>query len=83
MRKSDRDMEIFSTGGKTTTNPKGYHPGYGIVWYHPGSIANILSHSKVAYKYHVAYDVTVENKFLVYLPMGQVKYFKQYDRGVF
>ena len=57
-------------GGKITTNPKGYHPGYGIVWSHPGSIANILSLSKVAEKYRVSYDITSENIFLVYLPMG-------------
>ena len=76
------DLEIFSTGGKTTTNLKGYHPGYGTVWSHPGSIANILSLSKVVEKYRVAYNITGENKFLVYLPMGEVRSFKQCDKGM-
>ena len=70
MSKSDRDLEIFSTGVKTTTKLKGYHPGYGTVLSQPGSIANIIYLSKVAEKYRVAYDITLENKFLVYLPMG-------------
>ena len=70
MRKSDRDLEIFSTGVKTTTKLKGYHPGDGTVFSQPGSNAKIIYLSKMAEKYTVAYDITLENKFLVYLPMG-------------
>ena len=81
--KSDRDLEIFSTGRKTTTNLKGYHPRYGTVWSQPGSIKNVLYLSKLAEKYRVDSGITGENKFLVYLPMGEVRYLKKCDRGVF
>ena len=42
IRKSDRALAIFSTGGRTTTNLQGDLPGYGTVWFHPGGITNIL-----------------------------------------
>ena len=56
IRKSDRSLDIFSTGGRTTTDLKGDLLGYGTVWFHPVGIANILSLSKVADKYRVSYD---------------------------
>ena len=58
IRKLDRSLAIFSTGGWTTTNLQGDLPGYGKVWFHPGGIANILSHSNVADKYRVSCDST-------------------------
>ena len=42
-----------------------------------------LSLSKVEEKYRVAYDSTGENKLLVYLPRGEVRYFHQCNRGLF
>ena len=53
------------------------------MWFHPGGIANILSLSKVAEKYRVSYDSTGENKFIVYLPKGEVRSFTQCERGLF
>ena len=50
IRKSDRAMAIFSTGGWTNTDPQGDLPGYVTVWFHPGGITNILYLSKVAEK---------------------------------
>ena len=61
IRKSDRDLVIFSTGGQTTTNLKGDLPGYWTVCFHPGGIATILSISKVTEKYRVYYDSTSAN----------------------
>ena len=60
IRKSDRELEIFFTGGQTTTNIKEDLISYGTVWFHPGGIYNILSLSKVAEKYRVAYDIAGE-----------------------
>ena len=76
-RKYDRSLENFSTGGRTTTDLQGDLPGYGTVWFHPGGVANILSLSKVTDKYRMSYDSTVENKFLVHLPVGRIRYFTQ------
>ena len=83
IRKSDRSLAIFSTGGRTTTNLQGDLPGYGTVWFHPGGIANILSLSKMADKYRVSYDITGENKFLVHPSGGKIRSFTQCERGLF
>ena len=56
--KFDRLLAIFSTGGQTTTDLQGDLLGYGTVWFHPCGIANILSLSKLVYKYRVSYDST-------------------------
>ena len=53
------------------------------MWFHPGGIANILSISKVVEKYHVYYDSNGEKIFLVYIPMGEVRYLKQCNSGMF
>ena len=53
IRISGREMVIFSTGGQRTTNIFGDLPGYEMVWLHPVGIANILSLSNVAEKYHL------------------------------
>ena len=83
IRKSDRSLAIFSTGGRTTTNLQRDLPGYGTVWFHPGGIDNILSLSKMADKYRVSYDITGENKFLVHLSWGKIRPFTQCERGLF
>ena len=83
IRKSDRSLAILSTGGRTTTDLQEDLPGYGVVWFHPGGITNILSLSKVADKYRVSYDSTGENKFIVHLPGGEIRSFTQYKRGLF
>ena len=67
----------------TTTDLQEDLPGYGTLWFHPGGIVNILSLSKVADKYRVSYDSTGEKKFLVHLPGCKIRYFTQYDRGLF
>ena len=81
--KSDRALEIFSTGGRTTTTLQGELPGYGTVWFHPGVITNILSLSEISEKYRVSYNITGENKFLVYLKKGNIKSFTQCERCLF
>ena len=42
-------MQIYSTGGTARINLIGSLPGYGTVWFHPDSIANILSLAKITY----------------------------------
>ena len=74
---------MFSMGGQTTKNLKGYLPGCVMVWFHPLGIKNVISISKLTDKYRVAYENTGENKFLVYLTRGEVRSLKQCDRGLF
>ena len=76
-------MAIFSMGVYMTTNLKGDLPGYGAVWCHYVRITIILSLSKLADEYRVAYEINCEVKFPVYLPREEVKYFKQCNRGLF
>ena len=83
IRKSDKELAIFSTGVKMTTNLKGDLPGYGMVWFHPGDIVNIISLSKLTEKYLVVYDSNGGKTFLVCLPRVKVINFKQYDRRMF
>ena len=83
IRKSDRSLAIFSTGGRTTTDLQGELPGYGTVWFHPGDIVKILSLSKVADKSRVLYNSTREKKFLVHLPGGKIISFTERERGLF
>ena len=46
IRKSNREMAIFSMGDQTTTDLKGGIPGHWTVWFHPGGIINIPSLSQ-------------------------------------
>ena len=80
--KSDKKLAIFSAGVHTNTNLKGDIPGYGLVWFRPGGIANILPLSKVAKRYRVSYYSTGANDVLVYLPMGEVISFQKCNRGL-
>ena len=62
IRRSNRELAIFSMGLQTTTNLKGCLTIYVTVWFHPGGIANILYLSKAVEKYCVAYNSTGEKK---------------------
>ena len=81
IRKANNNMAIFLRDGNTAANLVGYLPMYEAVWFHPGSIANILSLSKVAEKYRVCYDGTNGNELLVHLSRGEMRYFQQFPRG--
>jgi hypothetical protein len=57
--------------------------GYGTVWYHPKSIANILSLKCVAEKYHVTFDSDNGGSFIVTKPDGTMFEFKQSPGGLY
>jgi hypothetical protein len=42
IRKVDGSMQLSTQAGSTTTNLVGNVPGYGTVWFHPNSLANII-----------------------------------------
>jgi hypothetical protein len=61
IRKAKTHMDIHCNAGITSTNLIGDLPGYGEVWYHPNSIANILSLTRVKDKYRVTFNSGKKN----------------------
>ncbi len=75
-------MVIASNGGSNVTSEMGILPGYGLVWYDPVGIANIVSLSRVREKYHVSFN-SDQNVFVVTKPDGTVFEFKQSESGLY
>jgi hypothetical protein len=64
-------MDTHCDAGKATTDHIGDLPGYGVVWYHPSDIANILSLAHMHKKgYHVTYKSQTNNVLTVHKPDG-------------
>jgi hypothetical protein len=78
-------MDIHSNSGMTTTDLMGEYPGYGMVWYDPKGIANILSMSQmVGCGYVITYSSLAGNAFIVHDPAGNhFGTFKQSPRGLY
>jgi hypothetical protein len=85
VQKSDKNLDIHCNAGVATTNLIGDFPGYGMVWYHPNGIANILSLSRVQEcGYHVIYDSGEANQFIVHMSDGSPPHiFLQSPHGLF
>ena len=81
-RKDNRNISIFLTGGKTTTNLVWDLSGYGTNWFHPGGIPNTLYLSKVAEKCRVWYDSTNGNNCFAHLACGEMRRLLQFHRGL-
>jgi hypothetical protein len=62
---ADRRMYIRCNAGRIWTDKQGYLPGYGLVWFCPKAIANILSLSNVTNRYRVAFDSWFGDRFVV------------------
>jgi hypothetical protein len=78
----DHRMYIHCNLGTVWTNQQGELPGYGMVWYCPTNIANILSLHNVNHRYRVKF-VSEENKFVVMKDDGQEKVFKASTNGLY
>ena len=76
-------LHIHSTGGITKTNWIGLLPGYSWVWYHPTSIANIISLACDIQHHQVTFDSNLDNVFHVHLAGGQVRILKQSKDGLY
>eukprot|EP00957_Ditylum_brightwellii_P007654 578524-Ditylum_brightwellii.AAC.1 len=81
--KAERSLDIFSTARVSSTNMVGDLPGFKMVWYHLGGIANILSLASVKEKHWVAYDSAHSNSFMVERSNISARNFKQLERGLF
>jgi Zinc knuckle len=81
IHRSDRRMSVQCNAGERTTDMVSDLPGYGTVWYHSNSIANILSLMRVARKYRVQFDSEDGGKFVVTKPDGTVFTFEASERA--
>jgi hypothetical protein len=78
----DDEMVIASNSRSNVTSEMGMLPGYGLVWYDPVGIANIVSLSRVREKYHVSFNSN-NIIFVVTKPDGTVFEFKQSESGLY
>lgn len=76
-------MRIHCNAGVARTNQVGELPGYGMVWYHPDGIANILSLRNVKRHYRITYDSETDNCFVVHKMNGTNRIFRESDRGLY
>jgi hypothetical protein len=67
-------LYIKCNAGVKTTNLRGELPGYGMVWYYPDGIANILALSRVKDKFRVTFDSALDNEFHVHKPDKVLKF---------
>ena len=66
IRKTNESTTIVTNGGTLKTNMKGQLEDYGLVWYHPKAITNILSLVGVIGRYPVTYSSELDNNFVVH-----------------
>ena len=58
-------LHIHGITGVLMITQQGILPGHGTVWYHPHVSVNILSMAKLIQQYHITYDSSKENAFIV------------------
>jgi hypothetical protein len=80
---ADRRMYIRCNAGTRWTDQQGHLPGYGLVWYCPSAIANIMSLSNVSRRYRVTYDSMGGNRFVVTKDDGTERVFQMSQSGLF
>ena len=76
-------LTIHTQAGKAVTKLKGTVPGYGMVWFCPDGIANILSLANVSKTMDVKFDSTNGNQFEVTKKDGKIRVFKQSEHGLY
>ena len=77
-----RDLTLYCNAGKAIINKKGDLKGYGMVWFYPEGIANILSLGNVKNKHRVTYDSTCDKGFLVFKADGTAWTFRPSKKGL-
>jgi hypothetical protein len=83
IRTVNHRMYIHCNAGTRWTNQQGYLPGYGVVWYCPQAIANILSLHNVTRRYRVEYDSENGNRFELTMEGGAKKVFNKSEHGLY
>jgi hypothetical protein len=72
-RKSKKSIRVSGIGGQIVVDKVGDMPGFGEVYFHPESIANILCFHDLASKYKVRYDSN-EDYFEVIINIKAIKF---------
>ena len=76
-------LTIHTQAGKAVTKLRGTLPGYGMVWYCPNGIVNILSLANVAKTRVVTFNSANGNQFEVTKDDGTFRIFKQSEHGLY
>lgn len=82
IHKVEGTTTLTTQAGTTSTNMAGFLPNYGMVWYHPKGIANILSLANIIEQHRVIFDSAVRNRFVVHKVTGKEMYV-QAKRGLY
>lgn len=73
-------LRIYGTGGHLDVSQKAELPGFGLVWFHPDCIANILSFAEVEDRFIINY-VQAQHAFFVKNTSGQSLKFDRIPPG--
>ena len=83
IRQIDSWINIHYNVGVSSINWVGDFTGFGTVWYHKNSIANILSLTKVKQLLRVIYDSGNGDGFVVHKTDGKKRSFRELRKGLF
>jgi hypothetical protein len=83
IKPSSRPLAIRSSGGVFHAYHQGHLPNFGPVWYHPDSVANILSMAAVSKTCRVTMDTQAESAILVHRNNKSVLRFVQCPSGLY
>ena len=76
-------MRIHCNSGVVETNRIGDLAGYGVVWYNPKGIANILSLGEASRKHRITMDSSIDNAIYLHLADDTMQRFECIDSGVY
>lgn len=77
---SDQRLRLHGTGGSIDVFEKGTLPDFGVVWYSPHSVANILSFAEVEQRFQISYHQD-QHAFHVTHPSGRTLVFARRPPG--
>jgi hypothetical protein len=64
-------MTVYGNGGDLTTKQMAHITNYGVVWFHPSAITNILCLKNIKKQFRVTYDSQQgDGAFVFYRPDG-------------
>ena len=64
--KADNPIKIVTNTGTRIVSEQAMVAGFGKVWFDEQAIANIFALADLKKKYHVTYDPTIEDAFIVH-----------------
>jgi hypothetical protein len=83
IRKSPRNLKVYTNGGTQMSSLIGDVANFGAVWYNPKSIANILSLAEVRRQCRVTMDTALEPALCVHKSDGNIMKFTEYATGLY